>query len=52
VKAEKNVIAENVSHGGEHRLPGAKRELDDRIEVVRREQADLDQVVGHGAALP
>jgi hypothetical protein len=34
VQAEKYVIAENVSHGREHRRLGAKRELDDRIEVV------------------
>ena len=47
VQAEKDVIAENVSHGREHGRPGAKRELDDRVDVVLGERADLDQVVSH-----
>src|SRR5688500_18377144 len=48
VQAEKYVIAENGSQGCEHWRPGAKRELDDRIEVAPGEGPDLDQLVGHG----
>src|SRR5262249_48900903 len=42
LEAEEDGVAENLAQRGEHRLPCAKRELHDRVEVVLLEVPDLD----------
>ena len=45
VQAEKDVITQDIPHGGKHRCPRAQRELNDGLKVAIAELADLDCIV-------
>ena len=50
MKAKKDLIAENIAHRREDRSPRTEGELNDRLKIFLAELADLDRVLGHGAA--
>jgi hypothetical protein len=48
VQAEKDVVAHDLPHGGEHGSPSSKRELNDSLKVGLAELTDLDSTFTHG----